>query len=176
MLPGRVSSAPSLLWASFHASLCIVRAVWLHVWSRRSVPACTASQTSGLCVLQSTKFMLGIIIAVICSNWVGEAINSDGVYETDLEADGTVIFLRPSPPHMLYTKTAADIAARAVWCDPWSQKPLLARAALQPLDILLTMLSSAPSAKKQSVYMPMTPWQRTAHCKGTSMGQCPGLL
>ena len=60
--------------------------------------------------------MLGIIIAVICSNWVGEAINSDGVYETDLEADGTVIFLRPSPPHTLYTKTAADIAARAVWC------------------------------------------------------------
>ena len=67
------------------------------------------------CVLQSTKFMLGIIIAVICSNWVGEAINSDGIYETDLEADGTVIFLRPSPPHTLYTKTAADIAARAVW-------------------------------------------------------------
>ena len=66
-------------------------------------------------VLQSTKFMLGIIIAVICSNWVGEAINSDGIYETDLEADGTVIFLRPSPPHTLYSKTAADIAARAVW-------------------------------------------------------------
>lgn len=67
------------------------------------------------CLLQSTKFMLGIIIAVICSNWVGEAINSDGIYETDLEADGTVIFLRPSPPHTLYTQTAADIAARAVW-------------------------------------------------------------
>jgi hypothetical protein len=32
--------------------------------------------------------MLGIIIAVICSNWVGEAIHSDGVYETDLEAVG----------------------------------------------------------------------------------------
>ena len=64
--------------------------------------------------------MLGIIIAVICSNWVGEAINSDGIYETDLEADGTVIFLRPSPPHTLYTKTAADIAARAVWCVPGS--------------------------------------------------------
>lgn len=62
--------------------------------------------------------MLGIIIAVICSNWVGEAINSDGIYETDLEADGTIIFLRPSPPHTLYTKTAADIAARAVWYIP----------------------------------------------------------
>ena len=72
------------------------------------------------CAAQSTKFMLGIIIAVICSNWVGEAINSDGIYETDLEADGTVIFLRPSPPHTLYTKTAADIAARAVWCVPGS--------------------------------------------------------
>ena len=60
--------------------------------------------------------MLGIIIAVICSNWVGEAIHSDGIYETDLEADGSVIFLRPSPPPALATKTAADMATRAVWC------------------------------------------------------------
>ncbi len=67
-------------------------------------------------VAQSTKFMLGIIIAVICSNWIGEAIHSDGIYETDLEADGSVIFLRPSPPRPLFTKTAGEIAAKAVWC------------------------------------------------------------
>jgi chloride channel 7 len=60
--------------------------------------------------------MLGIIIAVICSNWVGEAIHSDGIYETDLEADGSVIFLRPSPPAALAAKSAADMASRAVWC------------------------------------------------------------
>ena len=107
-----------------------------HAWASLSMylglscmPLCTISnhrkqtlfpqlKISQLCLVQSTKFMLGIIIAVICSNWVGEAINSDGVYETDLEADGTVIFLRPSPPHTLYTKTAADIAARAVWYIP----------------------------------------------------------
>lgn len=59
---------------------------------------------------------MGIIIAVICSNWVGEAIHSDGIYETDLEADGSVIFLRPSPPPGLNTKKAIDIACKAVWC------------------------------------------------------------
>jgi len=47
---------------------------------------------------------------------VGEAIHSEGIYETDLEADGSVIFLRPSPPPALYSKTAGDIAAKAVWC------------------------------------------------------------
>ena len=87
-------------------------------WSHHERGCSWHSSSLTACVMQSTKFMLGIIIAVICSNWVGEAINSDGVYETDLEADGTVIFLRPSPPHTLYTKTAADIAARAVWYSP----------------------------------------------------------
>ena len=67
-------------------------------------------------VVQNTSFIVGIIIAVICSNWVGEAIHSDGIYETDLEADGSVIFLRPSPPPGLNTKKAIDIACKAVWC------------------------------------------------------------
>ena len=66
--------------------------------------------------MQNTSFIVGIIIAVICSNWVGEAIHSDGIYETDLEADGSVIFLRPSPPPGLNTKKAIDIACKAVWC------------------------------------------------------------
>ena len=65
--------------------------------------------------LQSTKFMLGIIIAVICSNWVGDWILSEGVYETDLERDGSVVFLRPSPPLQLYTKSSQDIMAAPVW-------------------------------------------------------------
>ena len=65
---------------------------------------------------QSTKFMLGIILAVLCSNWVGEMIHSDGVYETDLDADGSVIFLRPSPPPALFAKDAGMIMSRAVWC------------------------------------------------------------
>ena len=66
--------------------------------------------------MQSTKFIVGIIIAVICSNWVSEAIHSDGIYETDLEADGSVIFLRPSPPPALFAKTAGQIASKPVWC------------------------------------------------------------
>lgn len=59
---------------------------------------------------------MGIIIAVICSNWIGEVIHSDGVYEADLEADASVIFLRPTPPAALFAKTAGDIACKAVWC------------------------------------------------------------
>ena len=61
---------------------------------------------------------MGIIIAVICSNWVSEAIHSDGIYETDLEADGSVIFLRPSPPPALFAKTAGQVASKPVWCAP----------------------------------------------------------
>lgn len=60
--------------------------------------------------------MLGIILAVLCSNWVGEVIHSDGIYETDLDADGSVIFLRPSPPPALFAKDAGMIMSRAVWC------------------------------------------------------------
>ena len=60
--------------------------------------------------------MLGIILAVLCSNWVGEVIHSDGIYETDLDADGSVIFLRPSPPPALFAKDAGMVMSRAVWC------------------------------------------------------------
>ena len=74
--------------------------------------------------VQNTSFIVGIIIAVICSNWVGEAIHSDGIYETDLEADGSVIFLRPAPPQGLNTKKAIDIACKAVWYAPWARQTL----------------------------------------------------
>jgi chloride channel 7 len=70
---------------------------------------------------------VGIIIAVICSNWVGEAIHSDGIYETDLEADGSVIFLRPSPPPALFAKTAGQIASKPVWCTLCPPVPRRAR-------------------------------------------------
>ena len=74
---------------------------------------------------------MGIIIAVICSNWVGEAIHSDGIYETDLEADGSVIFLRPSPPPGLNTKKAIDIACKAVWYHPLALCTAAARHVFQ---------------------------------------------
>lgn len=66
-------------------------------------------------LVQSTKYVVGIIIAVICSNWIGEVIHSGGVYEVDLEADGSIIFLRATPPPALFAKTAGDIACKAVW-------------------------------------------------------------
>ena len=78
---------------------------------------------------QSTKFMLGIILAVLCSNWVGEVIHSDGIYETDLDADGSVIFLRPSPPPALFAKDAGMIMSRAVWCAPCCASPASSRGA-----------------------------------------------
>lgn len=59
--------------------------------------------------------MLGIIIAVISSNWIGDWILREGVYETDLDADGSVVFLRPHPPPPLHQKTAKDFMARPVW-------------------------------------------------------------
>ena len=65
--------------------------------------------------VQSTKFMLGIITAVICSNWLGEWIHSGGIYETDLETDGSVIFLKPSPPRNLLSKTAEQVMTSQVW-------------------------------------------------------------
>ena len=59
--------------------------------------------------------MLGIIIAVISSNWIGDWILSEGVYETDLERDGSVVFLRPAPPLPLYKKGTQDFMAYPVW-------------------------------------------------------------
>ena len=62
--------------------------------------------------------MLGIITAIICSNWLGDLVHSDGIYETDLEADGSVVYLRPSPPAGLNGKLAQDIGSDEAWCAP----------------------------------------------------------
>ena len=80
-----------------------------------------AMQHGFIGVMQSTKFMLGIITAVISSNWLGEWVHSDGIYETDLEADGSVIFLKPSPPRSLLAKDVRDVMSRHVWygSDRW---------------------------------------------------------
>ena len=59
--------------------------------------------------------MLGIITAVICSNWLGDLVHSDGIYETDLEADGSVVYLRQAPPSSLTQKPAKDIMSSETW-------------------------------------------------------------
>ena len=65
---------------------------------------------------QNVKFVLGIAVAVLASNWVGDLVLPGGVYESDADADGRVVFLKPTPPPSLASKTAADVASRAVWC------------------------------------------------------------
>ncbi|KAK9831020.1 hypothetical protein WJX74_000332 [Apatococcus lobatus] len=63
---------------------------------------------------QNTRFLLGIIIAVVVSNWLADLIHTEGVYETDLEADATIIFLRPFPPKPLLPATAGEIMAGGI--------------------------------------------------------------
>ena len=59
---------------------------------------------------RSTSFILGIIVAVVCSNWVAKLVHSEGVYESDLEWDGSVFFLRPDPPHRLHKLRCKDVS------------------------------------------------------------------
>lgn len=63
-------------------------------------------------VVEGTRginFLFGIIIAVVVANWVANLLEHDGVYESELERDGNVFFLRHEPPGKLATLTAADI-------------------------------------------------------------------
>ena len=66
--------------------------------------------------MQSTKFMLGIITAVIASNWLGDLVHSDGIYESDLEADGSVVYLRQTAPSSLTLQPARQIMSSETWC------------------------------------------------------------
>ncbi|BDA43411.1 H(+)/Cl(-) exchange transporter 7 [Coccomyxa sp. Obi] len=129
-VPGGLFMPSIMVGASFGATCGLLLMKWLPAWEIQPgiYAMCGAAAMLGgvfrasisLVVIfvegsQSTKYLVGIIIAVICSNWVGEAIHSDGIYETDLEADGSVIFLRPSPPQGLFAKSAGQIACKAVW-------------------------------------------------------------
>ena len=64
---------------------------------------------------QSVRFLLAIAVAAITAKWAGDLCRPGGVYESDLEADGRVVFLRPTPPPALHFRTAGSVAARAVW-------------------------------------------------------------
>ena len=64
---------------------------------------------------QSVRFLLAIAVAAIAANWAGDLCRPGGVYESDLEADGRVVFLRPTPPPALRFRTAGSVAARGVW-------------------------------------------------------------
>lgn len=65
-------------------------------------------------VVEGTRgidFLFGIIIAVVVSNYVAHWVHPHGVYESELQKDGTVFFLRPEPPHALRSQTAGSIMA-----------------------------------------------------------------
>lgn len=63
-------------------------------------------------VVEGTRginFLFGIIIAVVVSNYVAHLIHFDGVYESELERDGNVFYLRSEPPHALRHTTAQQV-------------------------------------------------------------------
>ena len=63
-------------------------------------------------VVEGTRgidFLFPVIVAVIVANWVADLVHKDGVYESEMERDGNVFFLRHEPPHALSTLTAEQI-------------------------------------------------------------------
>lgn len=64
-------------------------------------------------VVEGTRgidFLFGIIIAVVCANWIAQFVHQDGVYESELDHDGNVFFLRTEAPMALQYKVAADVS------------------------------------------------------------------
>lgn len=58
---------------------------------------------------RSINFLFGIITAVVVANWFANLFQQHGVYESELERDGNVYFLRHDAPRKLSTITAAEI-------------------------------------------------------------------
>lgn len=60
------------------------------------------------------EYLPGILIAVLVSNFIAHWVHPDGVYESELERDGRVFFLRQEPPSALRGQIAEDIMAAPV--------------------------------------------------------------
>lgn len=60
------------------------------------------------------EFLPGILAATIISNFIAHWLHPDGVYESELERDGRVFFLRQEPPGALRWRTAENIMASPV--------------------------------------------------------------
>jgi chloride channel 7 len=68
-------------------------------------------------VVEGTKqinYIFQVILAVVMSNWVAHNIHSEGVYESDLERNGTVSFLRTEPSKVLHVMAAEQIMSQTV--------------------------------------------------------------
>ena len=60
------------------------------------------------------QFLPGILAATIISNFIAHWVHPEGIYESELERDGRVFFLRQEPPGALRWSTARDIMATPV--------------------------------------------------------------
>ena len=72
-------------------------------------------------VVEGTRginFLFGIIIAVVVANWVANLLEHDGIYESEIERDSNVFFLRHEPPRKLATLMASEIMVPAPICFP----------------------------------------------------------
>jgi chloride channel 7 len=68
-------------------------------------------------VVEGTKqinYIFQVILAVVMSNWVAHNIHSEGVYESDLERNGTVSFLRTEPSKVLHVMAAEQIMSQTI--------------------------------------------------------------
>ncbi|DBA87389.1 TPA: hypothetical protein ACH3X1_004432 [Trebouxia sp. C0004] len=84
-------------------------------------------------VVEGTRgidFLFGIIIAVVCANWIAQFVHKDGVYESELDHDGNVFFLRTEAPNALQYKTASDVMA----------SPVVGFKAVERVDTVVEML------------------------------------
>lgn len=77
-------------------------------------------------------FLPGILMAVIVSNFIAHWIHPEGVYESELEVDGRVFFLREDPGGKLRNKTAEALMA----------SPVVGLEIVVPVSKVLHVLSS----------------------------------
>ena len=78
------------------------------------------------------SFLPGILMAVIISNFIAHWIHPEGVYESELEVDGRVFFLREDPGGKLRKKTAEALMA----------SPVMGLQSIVPVSQVLHVLSS----------------------------------
>lgn len=85
-------------------------------------------------------FLFGIIIAVVCANWIAQFVHKDGVYESELDHDGNVFFLRTEAPNVLQYKTASDVRALVMSVKSCCRCCCCCHVVWQLLSVLFAML------------------------------------
>lgn len=124
---------PSLLIGGSLGALCgiIFREVLPESWDLQPGVFAVAAATATLgavfrssislvvIIVEGTRgieFLTGVIVACIVSNYLANYLNADGVYESEMERIGDVVYLRHEPSFALRGRSAADIMASGVIC------------------------------------------------------------